>query len=97
MLQRFRGPWVQALRAERARPIAEDGKADLRQFGGSALTDDAIEVPTDAPAGIPVTYVPARNTVFLALALAWSEVLGANDIAEALNRTEPRTDRLTSI
>jgi 7-cyano-7-deazaguanine synthase len=53
---------------------------DLAQFGGSALTDLAIAVP-DAPApGIPVTYVPARNTVLLSLALAWSEVLGAAEI-----------------
>ena len=55
---------------------------DLRAFGGSALTDDAIAVPhgeLDATA-IPVTYVPARNTIFLSFALAWAEVLGAQDI-----------------
>src|SRR5947207_2997880 len=57
---------------------------DLRAFGGSALTDD-LEVPKDRPAGeiaggIPITYVPARNTVFLALALAWAEALGAFDL-----------------
>src|SRR5690554_1543340 len=54
---------------------------DLRAFGGSALTAD-LDVPKDRPAeamaqGIPITYVPARNTVFLALALAWAETLGA--------------------
>ena len=54
---------------------------DLSLFGGSALTDAAIAVPVDGAAqGIPVTYVPARNTIFLSLALAWAEVLGARDI-----------------
>lgn len=53
---------------------------DLSRFGGSALTDD-IAVPKDGPGeGIPVTYVPARNTVFLSLALAWAEAAGARDI-----------------
>src|SRR5256714_9724001 len=57
---------------------------DLRRFGGSALTDE-IAVPKDRPpaelaAGIPVTYVPARNTIFLSFALAWAEVVGAVDI-----------------
>ncbi len=53
---------------------------DLAAFGGSALTDPAIPVPETPVAGIPVTYVPARNTIFLSFALAWSEVLGARDI-----------------
>jgi 7-cyano-7-deazaguanine synthase len=53
---------------------------DLRAFGGSALTDDSIAVPTESAAGIPVTYVPARNTIMLSLALAWAEVLGSRDI-----------------
>jgi 7-cyano-7-deazaguanine synthase len=62
---------------------------NLRQFGGSALTDD-IDVPKNrAPdemsQGIPVTYVPARNTVFLSFALAWAEVLGASDIFIGVN------------
>ena len=61
---------------------------DLRQFGGSALTDDAIAVP-DAPSeGIPVTYVPARNTVFLSLALAWAEVLESYDIFIGVNAVD---------
>lgn len=61
----------------RAHRIAE---IDLRIFGGSALTDK-IAVPKDQSAtGIPITYVPARNTIFLSYALAWSEVLGAADI-----------------
>ena len=58
---------------------------DLRLFGGSALTSD-IEVPkTGVSDGIPITYVPARNTIFLALALAWAEVLGAADIFIGVN------------
>ncbi len=61
---------------------------DLRQFGGSALTDDTIDVPTDETAGIPVTYVPARNTVFLSLGLAWAEVLGATDIFIGVNAVD---------
>lgn len=61
---------------------------DLRTFGGSALTSDSIDVPRDrdvAAAGVPVTYVPARNTIFLAFALAWAEVLGAADIFIGVN------------
>lgn len=62
---------------------------DLGQFGGSALTDANIEVPTDGlQAGIPVTYVPARNTVMLSLALGWAEVLGANDIFVGVNAVD---------
>jgi len=59
---------------------------DLRAFGGSALTDD-IAVPKDQDPGsqIPVTYVPARNTIFLAFALAWAEVLGARDLFIGVN------------
>jgi 7-cyano-7-deazaguanine synthase len=59
---------------------------DLAQFGGSALTDPTIEVPLDGVAdGIPVTYVPARNTIMLSLALAWAEVLGSCDIFVGVN------------
>jgi 7-cyano-7-deazaguanine synthase len=58
---------------------------DLRPFGGSALTAE-IDVPkTGVAEGIPVTYVPARNTIFLALALAWAEVLGCSDIFIGVN------------
>ncbi len=53
---------------------------DLREIGGSALTDDDIDVPEFGGDGIPATYVPARNTVFLSLALGWAEVIGARDI-----------------
>ena len=82
---------------EAARRIAERFGAtrhvivdiDLRVFGGSALTDN-ITVPKDRPLGeiahaIPVTYVPARNTIFLSFALAYAEVLGANDIFIGVN------------
>lgn len=58
---------------------------DLSTFGGSALTDDAIAVPQSPTTGIPVTYVPARNTIMLSLALAWAEVLGARDIFIGVN------------
>jgi len=61
---------------------------DLSQFGGSALTDLSIDVPETPTEGIPVTYVPARNTVFLSLALAWAEVLGANDIFIGVNAVD---------
>lgn len=53
---------------------------DLRSLGGSALTDDSIDVPTTESEGIPATYVPARNTVFLSIALGWAEVLGAQTL-----------------
>lgn len=63
---------------------------DLRAFGGSALTDDSIAVPhhvtvNDMTAEIPVTYVPARNTIFLSFALAWAETLGASDVFIGVN------------
>ena len=58
---------------------------DLRQFGGSALTDDIAVPKGGVTAEIPVTYVPARNLVFLSLTLAWSEVLGARDIIIGVN------------
>lgn len=60
-------------------------KIDLAGIGGSALTDVNIAVPTQLEAGIPVTYVPARNTVFLSLALAWAEVLNARHIFIGVN------------
>jgi 7-cyano-7-deazaguanine synthase len=62
---------------------------DMGQFGGSALTDAAIAVPVDGvKPGIPVTYVPARNTIMLALALGWAEVLGAQDIFVGVNAVD---------
>ena len=63
---------------------------DLSQFGGSALTDEAIDVPeaNTSLESIPITYVPARNTVFLSLALAWSEVLEARNIFVGVNAVD---------
>ena len=74
---------ARALEVERHLELA----VDLRAIGGSALTSDAA-VPRDrdpAAAGIPSTYVPARNTIFLSLALGWAEVLGAHDIVIGVN------------
>jgi 7-cyano-7-deazaguanine synthase len=83
---------LEAARRVAARAGVADHKVvaiDLRAFGGSALTDD-IEVPLDRPVddmsdGIPVTYVPARNTIFLSYALAWAEVLESSDIFIGVN------------
>ena len=61
---------------------------NLDSIGGSALTDAAIAVPEAASEGIPVTYVPARNTVFLAIALGWAEVLDARDIFIGVNAVD---------
>ena len=86
--------WVELESAQRVASVmgvAEHVIADidLRRFGGSALTAD-IPVPKDRPldtlaAGIPITYVPARNTVFLSFALAWAEVLGSSDLFIGVN------------
>ena len=61
---------------------------DLTGWGGSALTDSNIAVPTAPTRGIPVTYVPARNTIFLSLALAWAETLGAPNIFAGMNAVD---------
>jgi 7-cyano-7-deazaguanine synthase len=86
--QRHRAELAAAERVAAAAGVARHVviKLDLRAIGGSALTGD-IPVPKDAldPAHIPVTYVPARNTVFLSLALGWAEVLGAHDIYLGVN------------
>lgn len=76
--------------AEKAAGIADlqDYKVipiDMRGIGGSALTDASIDVPEEETEGIPVTYVPARNTVFLSYALAWAEVLAADAIFIGVN------------
>jgi 7-cyano-7-deazaguanine synthase len=61
---------------------------DLAGIGGSALTDPKLAVPEAPTAGIPITYVPARNTLFLSLALGWAEVLGAHDIFVGVNAVD---------
>jgi 7-cyano-7-deazaguanine synthase len=61
---------------------------DLDSIGGSALTDDSIAVPEEETVGIPVTYVPARNTIFLSIALGWAEVLGAHDVFIGVNAVD---------
>lgn len=61
---------------------------DLSQIGGSALTDDSIDVPEHETTGIPVTYVPARNTIFLSIALGWAEVLDAHKIFVGVNAVD---------
>jgi 7-cyano-7-deazaguanine synthase len=89
--QRHRAELVAAARVAAALGAASHRTLtlDLRAFGGSALTDSAIDVPTDGvEAGIPVTYVPARNTIMLSLALAWAEVLGAQDIHCGVNAVD---------
>jgi 7-cyano-7-deazaguanine synthase len=63
-------------------------RIDLAGIGGSALTDTSIAVPVASQQGIPVTYVPARNSVFLALALAWAEVADAADIFIGVNAVD---------
>ena len=76
---------AQALGAARHEVI----RLDLARFGGSALTDTALRVPTEgAQGGIPITYVPARNTVMLALALSWAEALGARDLFYGANAVD---------
>ena len=82
-----------AAELDAARRVARTGSArehrimrvDLAGIGGSALTDRAIAVPESPTEGIPLTYVPARNTIMLALALAWVEVLGARDVFIGVN------------
>ena len=63
-------------------------RISLDEIGGSALTDAAIDVPLQPGEGIPVTYVPARNTVFLSLALGWAEVLGGQDLFIGVNAVD---------
>ncbi len=85
--QRHAAELVAAQRIAKIYQVREQRMAsvDLGQFGGSALTDPAIPVPETPTDTIPVTYVPARNTVFLSLALAWAEVLEADEIHLGVN------------
>lgn len=73
-----------ALGAEEHRIV----RIDIGNFGGSALTDDQLDVPTEASEDIPITYVPARNTVFLSVALGWAEVLDAEAIFIGANAVD---------
>ncbi|MBU2885018.1 7-cyano-7-deazaguanine synthase QueC [Gilvimarinus agarilyticus] len=88
--QRMRAELVAAERAAKALGSIEHKviDLDLRKIGGSALTDDKIAVPEHETQGVPVTYVPARNTVFLSIALGWAEVLGADDIFIGVNAVD---------
>ena len=89
--QRHRAELAAAARVAQAQCAAQHRvvKIDLAGFGGSALTDASIAVPTGGVApGIPVTYVPARNTILLSFALANAEVIGANDIFFGANAVD---------
>lgn len=89
--QRHNAELYAAARVVQAQGAAEHRIIDLglAQFGGSALTDTGIAVPVDGvQPGIPVTYVPARNTIMLSLALAWAEVLQADDIFVGVNAVD---------
>ena len=88
--QRHRAELVAAAKIAQLLGAAEHRvmQLDLAAFGGSALTDPRLAIPTSPAAGIPITYVPARNTIMLSLALAWSEVLGARDIFIGVNAVD---------
>jgi 7-cyano-7-deazaguanine synthase len=88
--QRHRAELAAAARVARALGAASHKvlNIDLAAVGGSALTDRRVLVPQAPTAGIPVTYVPARNTILLSLALAWAEVLGAQDIFFGANAVD---------
>ncbi len=89
--QRHSAELLAAERVAKALGAVEQRTIDfgLAQFGGSALTDMSIAVPVDGvQPGIPVTYVPARNTIMLSLALAWAEVLGSRDIFVGVNAVD---------
>lgn len=89
--QRHQSELAAARRVAAQFSVAEHKVAtiDLRLFGGSALTDDQIAVPTTGVSeGIPVTYVPARNTIMLSYALAYAEVVGARDIFIGVNAVD---------
>lgn len=88
--QRHRGELHAAERVSAALGDVEHKVVNLNldSIGGSALTDLAIAVPEEETQGIPVTYVPARNTVFLSIALGWAEVLGAQDIFIGVNAVD---------
>ncbi len=88
--QRSRSELIAAARLARHYRVASHQVINLSlgQLGGSALTDISLPVPESIQLGIPITYVPARNTLFLAHALAWAEVVGANDIVIGVNAVD---------
>jgi 7-cyano-7-deazaguanine synthase len=88
--QRHNAELAAAIRIAKALGVVEHKtlSLDLATIGGSSLTDMHIAVPTQPSVGIPSTYVPARNTLFLSLALGWAEVLGAHDIFIGVNAVD---------
>jgi 7-cyano-7-deazaguanine synthase len=88
--QRHSAELAAARRVAQALEVAEHKtlRVDLTAIGGSALTDPAIDVPRTPTEGIPATYVPARNTLLLTLALGWAEVLGAGDLFIGINAVD---------
>lgn len=88
--QRHRAELEAAARVAKSLGVVEHKVVilDLRSIGGSALTDSALDVPTERSEGIPITYVPARNTIFLSIALGWAEVLGSRDIFIGVNAVD---------
>tara|TARA_B110000977_G_scaffold151655_1_gene192523 strand:+ start:269 stop:949 length:681 start_codon:yes stop_codon:yes gene_type:complete len=88
--QRHRSELDAAVRVSESMSVVEHKviKLDLQSIGGSALTDVEIAVPEQETTGIPVTYVPARNTVFLSIALGWAEVIDANKIFVGVNAVD---------
>ena len=88
--QRHRSELDAAVRVSESMSVVEHKviKLDLQAIGGSALTDIGIAVPEQETTGIPVTYVPARNTIFLSIALGWAEVIEANKIFVGVNAVD---------
>ncbi|MBT4522495.1 MAG: 7-cyano-7-deazaguanine synthase QueC [Halieaceae bacterium] len=88
--QRHRAELIAAQRVSAALGDVEHKVVNLNldSIGGSALTDTSIAVPEEETVGVPITYVPARNTIFLSIALGWAEVLGASDIFIGVNAVD---------
>lgn len=88
--QRHRAELTAADRVANSLPgvVHKTVRLDLSTIGGSALTDSTIDVPTSPSEGVPVTYVPARNTIFLSIALGWAEVLAADEIYIGVNAVD---------
>ena len=88
--QRHRAELTAADRVANSLPgvVHKTVRLDLSTIGGSALTDSTIDVPTSPSEGVPVTYVPARNTIFLSIALGWAEVLVADEIHIGVNAVD---------